>query len=253
MKFSISTLESAVKRMRLFEPDYGASLAFFRMLFGFIMGSEAFKKYLSYADLQFSPERFHFTYPFADFLTPWGGDGMYLHIVIMGIAGALICVGLFYRLSTITFAFCYTFIFLIEKTNYNNHYYLISMLAWIMVFLDAHSVASMDNLIRNGGKKVQLYAKVFGNVFYYVNQGIEKLLRYEPRNWTPRWNVIFLQALLLVVYFYGALAKMNPDWLAGEPVREWYAGKDDTYLWIGNLLALQRFFRTREFFPWDRN
>ncbi len=240
MKLSLSTLKSAIDNFNLFKPEYGSSLALWRILFGFIMGAEAFNKYISYCDLQFAPDRFHFTFPFAEWVFPWPGDGMYVHIVIMGISAFMVSLGLFYRLSNLIFAFCYTWIFLLEKTNYNNHYYLISMVGWIMVFLDGHAVASMDNLIRNGGKRTQLYAKIFGNVLYYINEGIEKLLKYEPRNWVPRWNYLFMQTLMLVVYFYGALAKMNPDWLAGEPVREWYGDKDDT-IFIGHILKQEWF------------
>ena len=34
----------------------------------------------------------------------------------------------------------------------------------------------------------------------------------------PRWNVLLLRFQLFIVYFYGAIAKLNPDWLAGEPM-----------------------------------
>ena len=29
----------------------------------------------------------------------------------------------------------------------------------------------------------------------------------------PRWNVLLLRVQLFIVYFYGAIAKLNPDWL----------------------------------------
>ena len=34
----------------------------------------------------------------------------------------------------------------------------------------------------------------------------------------PRWNVLLLRVQLFIVYFYGAIAKLNPDWLRGEPM-----------------------------------
>lgn len=219
----------------LFTPVHGSTLALFRILFGVIMGAQAFNKYMDYVPYAFAPDRFHFTYPFADWIHPWGGDGMYVHIIVMGIAGICIGLGLFYRISSLVFAFCYTMIFLIDKTNYNNHYYLISMLAWIMIFLDANAVASMDNVIRKGGKKARILALIFGNVFFLINEFMEKNLRkWKPSVNIPKWNLFILQAMFFIVYFYGGLAKLNPDWLQGEPARQWYIDRSDA-LFIGSF------------------
>lgn len=41
----------------------------------------------------------------------------------------------------------------------------------------------------------------------------------------PRWHVVLLQAQLLLVYTFAGVAKLNPDWLAGEPLRHWLAAR----------------------------
>lgn len=43
----------------------------------------------------------------------------------------------------------------------------------------------------------------------------------------PRWSVFLLRAQVFIVYFYAGLAKLNPDWLQGEPMRLWLAERTD--------------------------
>jgi hypothetical protein len=35
------------------------------------------------------------------------------------------------------------------------------------------------------------------------------------------WNLFILKFQVFVVYFFGRIAKINPDWLQGEPLRHW--------------------------------
>src|SRR5207253_9486209 len=44
---------------------------------------------------------------------------------------------------------------------------------------------------------------------------------------TPAWTLWLLRAQIGDVYFYGALAKIEPDWLRGEPVRPWLERRTD--------------------------
>ena len=32
---------------------------------------------------------------------------------------------------------------------------------------------------------------------------------------------------IFIVYFYGGIAKINPDWLRGEPMRHWLQNSSD--------------------------
>jgi hypothetical protein len=97
---------------------------------------------------------------------------------------------------------------LIDKTNYLNHYYLVSVLAFLMVPLPLGVAWSVD-------------------------------ARRNPA-WAadrvPAWTVWVLRAQLGLVYFYGGVAKLNADWLVrAEPLRIWLAARGDVPL-IGALL-----------------
>lgn len=190
----------------LTRPVDGASLAAFRIFFGALMAAQAFYKYFGDIDRHYAPGKLHFTYPLFDWISPWPAFGMHLHIIIMGIAALGIMAGLFYRLSACVYLLTYSYVFLIEQTTYNNHYYLIILFALLFTVTNANASASVDTLRSN--------QTGFGCV--------------------PYWNVLIFRAQFIIVYFYGGLAKLNSDWLNGEPVRHWLANRSD-YPVVGHL------------------
>ncbi|MCB0641306.1 MAG: HTTM domain-containing protein, partial [Phaeodactylibacter sp.] len=52
----------------------------------------------------------------------------------------------------------------------------------------------------------------------------------------PYWPVMMLQFFMGVVYFYGGLAKINPDWLQAMPLKMWMDYKKHYFL-IGPLIS----------------
>ncbi len=90
--------------------------------------------------------------------------------------------------------------FLLDKTNYLNHFYLISLLSFILIFIPAH-------------KKYAIDALIFPSI---------------KSNFVPKWSLFWLQCQLGLVYFFGGIAKLNSDWLLrGEPMRDWLSRKTD--------------------------
>jgi hypothetical protein len=43
----------------------------------------------------------------------------------------------------------------------------------------------------------------------------------------PAWTVWLLRFQVGVIYFFGGIAKLNRDWLRGEPMRDWLQGRTD--------------------------
>src|SRR5690606_10618868 len=51
---------------------------------------------------------------------------------------------------------------------------------------------------------------------------VDSWLRPKLRSQTaPAWALWLLRIQVGIPYFYGGLAKLNPDWLRGEPLRDW--------------------------------
>lgn len=159
----------------------------------------------------FETPRFHPLY--LESIRPWApGGGCKVHLIVMGIAALGLALGLFYRFSSAVFFTSYAYFFLMDKFLYNNHYYLYGLLAFLLIFVDAHRVWSLDSL-----RKPALSAVA-----------------------PPGWNYFVLRAQIIIVYFFGGIAKLNADWLSGEPMRHWLARKTDFWLigpWLGHESA----------------
>jgi hypothetical protein len=142
---------------------------------------------------------FHFTYYGFSWVKPWPGDGMYVHFAVLGLAAAGVMAGLFYRTSALVFFLGFTYVFLLDQARYLNHFYLISLIAFLLVFLPVHRALSLD-----------------------------ARRRPELRSGTaPAWALWLVQAQVGIPYFYGGLAKLNGDWLRAEPIRSWLASRPD--------------------------
>jgi hypothetical protein len=124
-----------------------------------------------------------------------------------------VAVGYKYRLAIITFFLSFTYIELMDKTTYLNHYYFISVLSFLMVFLPANAKFSLDNILRK-----------------------------KSYNQIPNWTLDSIKLLLSIVYIYAGIAKLNSDWLfKAMPLKIWLPSKYDLPL-IGNSVMQQDWF-----------
>ncbi len=187
-------------KVYLSRPVDGASVAAFRILFGVLLAWEVWRYFQAgWIERYYITPTFHFTYPFLNFIRPWPGNGMYLHFAIMGLLALFIALGVFYRPATVLFCLAFTYVFLLDKVYYLNHSYLIVLLSFLLCVIPAHRVASLDRWL------------------FFRNQAPV----------VPQWSVFLLRAQIFIVYFYAGLAKLNPDWLRGEPMRMWLAERTD--------------------------
>jgi len=182
-----TSLKSVQKR--LLTPIDIAPLVFFRMFFGFMMFVEVLR-YVEHGWIEkyYIAPSFFFSYYGFEWVTPFVGDGMYLHFVLLGILSLCIMFGLFYRLSTVLFFISFSYVFLLEQAHYLNHFYLIMLISFLMIFIPAHRSLSLDGLI---------WPKIRSEIL-------------------PAWTLWILRVQLGIAYFYGGIAKLNADWLSGH-------------------------------------
>jgi vitamin K-dependent gamma-carboxylase len=157
---------------------------------------------------------YHFTYWGFDWVRPWPGDGMYWHWRVLGLLALLIAVGFAYRAAAALFFVGFAYVFLLDKAWYLNHAYLIVLLSLLLVVVPAHRTFSLDARLR-------------------------PRVRAVP---TPAWGLWLLRAQVGLVYFFGGVAKLNGDWLGGEPLRSWMAARPDFPL-FGPLFDEEWFVR----------
>ncbi len=128
----------------LCKPVSAAPLAVFRIVFGATMlfGIIRFASYGWIHELYIAPE-FYFPYYGFEWVRPLG-SWTYALFAIMGVAALGILLGWHYRLASILFFLSFTYVELIDKTNYLNHYYFVSLVAFLLMFLPANRYFSMD-------------------------------------------------------------------------------------------------------------
>lgn len=181
-------------RARLFGPVDIAPLIFFRIAFGALMFLEVVgcAAISLVRDNWIRPEM-HFTYFGFGWVSAPPGNWMYALIAVIAVAAIGIMFGAFYRLSAALFAVGFAWFHLIEQSNYLNHFYLICLLGLVSLVIPAQRALSLD-----ARRKPALRAPT-----------------------APAWTLWLLQAHIAIAYFFGGVAKLNGDWLRGEPVRTW--------------------------------
>ncbi len=181
---------------RAFAPVDAASLVCFRLAFGAIMAWEVVRYFSNgWIAAYYIEPTFHFTYFGFGWVRPWPGAGMYVHFAVLGLAALGVALGFAYRLSAAVFFLGITYVFLLDQTYYLNHFYLITLLGLLLLFFPVRGAVSIDARLRPA-------------------------LRSDS---APAWALWLLRAQIAIPYFYGGLAKLNHDWLRGEPMRLWLA------------------------------
>ena len=167
-------------------------LVFFRIAFAVVGLSWVVKQYASGAIEHFyTGPRFYFHYYGFHWVPSLPEGWAKAEFLIMGIAAVCVGCGAFYRVASLLFAIGFTHLFLSDKCLYQNHYYLICLISWLMVIVPANRAFSLDAMFR-------------------------PTIRSQS---VPRWAIWLLRFQIGVPYFFGGIAKINSDWLAGEPMR----------------------------------
>ena len=112
----------------LFQNVNPAPLAVFRVCFGFMMFFGIIRFWVKgWIETLYIEPLFHFSYFGFSWIEDWGGH-TYILFIICALSALLVMLGFFYRIAIIFFFISFTYIELIDKTTYLNHYYFISVL-----------------------------------------------------------------------------------------------------------------------------
>ncbi len=177
------------------QPISIAPLVIFRIAFGALMFLSIGRFILKgWVYNMYILPKMYFPYYGFEWVKPISETGMYITFALLLLASIGILVGAFYRLSTILFFLLFTYIELIDKTNYLNHYYFVSLVSFILIFLPAGKNLSFDNKFFNRAELTE----------------------------APRFFIFMIQLQMFTVYFFAGIAKLNYDWLfEAQPLKLW--------------------------------
>lgn len=191
-------------------PVHIAPLAVLRIAFGGIMFVSVIRFILKgWVSAFYIKPQFHFTFYGFDWVKPLGAAGMYVLFGLLILSSILVILGWFYQVGITAFFLCFTYVELIDKTTYLNHYYFVSVMAFLLIWVPANRYFSVD-VKRN--PKLQV-------------------------NHVPVWTVNIFKLQLLLVYFFAGISKLNYDWLiAAMPLKIWLPANSQLPV-IGGLLT----------------
>lgn len=187
-----------------------APLATFRVVFGALMLFSTIRfMVLGWMDDHYLEPLVHFKYFGFEWIEPTSAGVMYaLHLALCA-AAIGVMIGLYYRISASLVFLLFTYFELIDLTYYLNHYYFVSLVSLIMIFLPAHKMWSID-----AWRKPQIKTPV-----------------------VAAWTINILKFQLGLVYLYAGLAKINTTWLIDNlPLRIWLPAADELAV-IGPFMA----------------
>ena len=187
-----------------------APLAVLRIAFGLVMliSTIRFMAKGWVREFYLTPKFFFPFYGF-EWVRPLPAPGMYTLFVLMALTSFFILIGFLYRISITTFFLCFVYVELIDKSYYLNHYYFVSLIAFLLMLVPAHRYFSVATLLKPSQKVTHV----------------------------PAWMIDIFKAQLCIVYFCAGLSKLNADWLLkAMPLRLWLPANAGLPL-IGPLLT----------------
>ncbi|GIV40561.1 MAG: type I deoxyribonuclease HsdR [Thermonema sp.] len=178
-----------------------APLATFRFIFGVAMFISTLRfLWMGWVYDHYIAPKLHFHYFGFEWIEPAPAWALYAIHGLMLLAALGMALGYRYRLSAVLFFLCFTYTELIDITYYLNHYYFVSLVSFVMIFLPAHYNYSLD----------------------------ARLGKVQAVRYVERWQVGIVRFLLAMVYFYAGVAKINDEWLLHAlPLRIWLPAHND--------------------------
>lgn len=147
--------------------------------------------------LYVTPE-FHFTYWGFAWVKPLGEVGMQVLFVSVTLAALFMALGFLYRIASIWFFTGFVYLELIDVATYLNHYYFVSLVAFLLIWLPADRHYAID---------VRIWPERGKTRVPFICIGI---LRFQ----------------MAVVYIFAGLAKLNSAWLLeARPMAIWLPAK----------------------------
>ena len=129
---------------------------------------------------------------------------MYWHFAALAMLSAFMMAGFLYRVSAFLLWLGFTYVFLLEKAIYLNHYYLICLLCFLLIVVPAHRAGSIDVRLRPN-------------------------LRTDL---VPAWTLWLVRFQVAAPYVFGGIAKLNTDWLRGQPMQLWLSGDGSRWRFV---------------------
>lgn len=184
---------------KLFSPVDASSLVFFRIALGLILLWDCIHYFQDGLIARYWLEPlYNFSYTGFGWVKALPAPLLYLAFALIGVAALCLSLGLFYRFASIYLFIALSYFFLLEETRYLNHNYFLILLCFLLIVMPLARVFSLD---------------------------AQRLKLRETS--LPYWVLLVLRFQIALPYFFGGVAKLQADWLRGQPMGIWLGVRSD--------------------------
>lgn len=151
--------------------------------------------YLGWIEDHYVAPLLHFKYWGFEWIKAPSAPVLYVihYLMIAAALGIMFLHGVSYRIAALVLFACFTYTELIDLTYYLNHYYFVSLICLLLIFMPA---------------QVSPFADLKQQV-------------------VPRKSILLLKTQIAILYIYAGLAKINYDWLIeAMPLKIWVPAND---------------------------
>jgi hypothetical protein len=185
-----------------------------------------------------------FPYGGLAYFPPVSSNVGHFMLFLLGFSSVTISLGLFTRLSFVVNFVLFTYLFHICESNHNNHYILFCHIAFASIFVDFGKTHSLDEEL-NTGRLWNIFRRKSSQQHPQHPQAPSSPA--QPHMPTvPYWQLLLMQLLFCLPYLYGAIAKLNYDWMCrAEPPKTWFSRREVPTLMHGFAMPYSYWW-----FPW---
>lgn len=186
----------------LLAPVDGVTLGLFRIAFGVVLLMQG-RSWKHLVDEVHAGHGFLLPYPMFGWIPvppPWLG---HLEQVGLTVLPCIVVLGYCTKVAFVLLFVCFSHVFLLCESNHNNHYILFCYALALAPFTRMDSSLSLDALLYH-----------------------RRHPKSAPRQ-VPRYNLFLWQVMFSIPYSFGAVAKINADWLFhAQPLITWFRNRD---------------------------
>lgn len=156
-------------------PVPNISITLFRTIFSFILLIQTYY-FISNGFIKENIIEPFMLFPFISGLNPMAE----IYLVVLSYIMLVANIGMLFnktaKISTLFFVCSFTYFWLLDKTYFNNHYYFMSLICFILLVVEHKS-------------------------------------SFQKINYVSRWSLFALQAMVVITYLIAGINKLNPYWL----------------------------------------
>ncbi len=177
------------------KPVYPEKISLFRILFGLVLFMQVFYfQYSNFIQKDVLDPVLHFSYPYLDFIDvmdPWLMKSI---VLILFLSSLMLIIGFKARFFSFIYLIFFTYLWLIDKGYYNNHYYLISLILLLLCFIN--SDRSLSILSNNKGMNAawEEYILLFQFSIVLLFAGFNKINEWWLIHHEPMHHILMAKA-----------------------------------------------------------